>query len=91
MKKKTKILLVAAVSIALVILFGNKGFMDAYRSYKEIGKKSEMIEHARYSLDSLQTEYIHLKQDTSYIEQIAREKLGMAGKNELIIKFVEEE
>jgi cell division protein FtsB len=31
-----------------------------------------------------------LKTDTAYIEKIAREKLGMAGKTEKVYKFIEE-
>ena len=93
MNKKTKrISAIAAIAaISLLLFLGNRGFVDIYRSYNEISIQSEQIERARSTLDSLKDQYELLKHDTTYIEKLAREKLGMAAENEKIIKFVEEE
>ena len=44
---------------------------------------------SRRTIDSLKIEIERLKNDTAYIERIAREKYGMARENEKMFKFVE--
>ncbi len=83
--------LTALVLLSLLLFLGNRGFVDVYRTYNEITIQSQQIQRARSTLDSLKEQYELLKQDTTHIEKLAREKLGMAGENEKIIKFVEEE
>jgi len=41
-------------------------------------------------MDSLSVQNQRLKSDTAYMEKIAREKLGMARKDEKVYKFIEE-
>lgn len=93
--KKRKLLFSAvalAVIVPLIILLiaGNQGFMDMYRTYSEDKKRTRQISAGREEIDSLKNEIQKLQNDTAYIEKIAREKLGMARKGETIIKFVEE-
>lgn len=45
------------------------------------------IEELNASIDSLKNTIEMLRNDTAYIERIAREKLGMAGKDEKVYKF----
>ena len=49
------------------------------------------IKELNDTVDSLKETIEKLKNDTAYIERIAREKLGMAKKGEKVYKFVEEE
>jgi cell division protein FtsB len=92
---KKKIIALGAVSVIAaalyVLVFGNQGFLDMYRLYKEDNARAGEIAAARAEIDSLKKEIWKLHNDTAYIEKIAREKLGMARKGEIIYKFVEEE
>jgi cell division protein FtsB len=94
MKKSRKIILIAAAFIALAALIvmtvGDRGFLDMYRLHREDKARSQQIAAARAEIDSLKAEIERLKNDTAYIERVAREKLGMARKGEKIFKFVEE-
>jgi len=94
MKKKKLLFSVAALAIIIPVLIlliaGNQGFLDMYRTYNEDKKRTRQISAAREEIDSLKNEIQKLQSDTAHIEKIAREKLGMARKGETIIKFVEE-
>jgi cell division protein FtsL len=87
----TLIIIAAAAIAALAVLtVRNQGFLDIYRAYKQDRELTRKIEAANADADSLRAEIERLKRDTAHIEKIAREKLGMARKDEKIIKFVEE-
>jgi cell division protein FtsB len=94
MKKGRKIALaaasVAAAAVLYVLVFGDYGFMDMYRLHSSDKARVREIAAARAEIDSLKAEIERLKYDTAYIERVAREKLGMARKDEKIFKFVEE-
>jgi len=94
MKKKkiivSAIALVIIIPVLILLIAGNQGFMDMYRTYSEDKKRTAQISAAREEIDSLKNEIQKLQKDTAHIEKIAREKLGMARKGETIIKFVEE-
>ena len=66
--------------------FGKQGI---YYVMVEQRHKSAEIRTLRHTIDSLKQEIVKLTSDTTYIERIAREKLGMAKKNEKVYKFVE--
>ena len=94
MKKKrlaiTIAALVAAIAFLAALSVGNQGFLDMYGAYRQDRELTQKIDAARAEADSLREEIERLKSDTAYIEKVAREKLGMARKDEKIIKFVEE-
>ena len=71
-------------------LLGENGFISLYKTHKQINFLENEIKNSNNVIDSLKNEIERLKNDTSFIEKIAREKYGMARKNEKIIKFVEE-
>jgi cell division protein FtsB len=92
-KKKLAALIIvsaAAVAVLAVLTFGDRGFLDVYRLYNMETARAKEVAEAQSKIDSLKAEIERLKNDTAYIERIAREKLGMAKKDELIFKFVEE-
>jgi cell division protein FtsL len=91
-KKQIGIILIITIPALLVIisLVGNQGFIPLYKNHSHMKQLSIQIKKSQATIDSLQNEIKRLKNDTSYIEKIAREKLGMAKKNEKVYKFVEE-
>ena len=94
MKRGRKILIIAAIITAIAAIatlaVGDRGFLDMYRLHKDDNNRVREIEAARAEIESLKVEIERLKNDTAYIEKIAREKMGMARKGEKIFKFVEE-
>jgi len=94
MKKRTLIALLAISAVAAAVLalltFGDRGFLDVYRLHRMETARAKELTKAQAEIDSLKAEIERLKKDTTYIERLAREKLGMAKKDELIFKFVEE-
>ena len=87
---KQKILLSVAVvaifSMLLLIVFGDNGVADLHLLKN---RRDNLIEKN----DALARENIHLyrqierlKNDPGYIENIARQELGMIGKDEVILK-----
>jgi len=90
MMRLQKILLSAAVVVIgvmlFLILFGENGVNDFRRLRRQ---RDSLVEKntalARENL-RLQSQIERLKNDTGYIEDIARQELGLIGKDELIIK-----
>lgn len=74
----------ALVCGSVVFLFGKQG---VYYPWSQLRKKDQEIEARQLLIDSLQHEIERLTKDTTYIERVAREKLGMARQNEHIFKF----
>ena len=91
MTAKQSVTLSVAVFFMLVMLvlgiFGEKGFLDYIAIENE---KNRIVEHNQARLienQALERELHRLENDPQYIESIARQELGMIGRNELIIKF----
>jgi cell division protein FtsB len=84
--------IIAVCTILLFLLFfsGDQNVFALYRNHLQMNEKSSEISALHHKIDSLNIEIRKLTNDTSYIERIAREKLGMAKKSEKIYKFVEE-
>jgi cell division protein FtsB len=89
--KKHKILigigLVVVFSFLLLIFFGENTLLELNRLKKDrnvIIKTNE--EHVRQN-DLMYNEINRLKHDAKYIENVARQELGMIGKNEIIFKI----
>jgi cell division protein FtsB len=83
-----------ALAIAVALLYslfsGKANIVRMYRSFLDIKAKQALVTARRHEIDSLTTQNMKLKNDTAYIEKIAREKLGMARKDEKVYKFIEE-
>lgn len=90
-KKSGRWILILVLLVACAFFFsGSDGFINIYKSQvKKQRMKKEIVELNR-AIDSLQISIDKLTGDTTYIEKIAREKLGMAKKNEKIFKFIKE-
>jgi cell division protein FtsB len=90
--KKTGRWVVAFIAAALLysLFFGKANIVRMYGSYRDIKNKGSVLVVRRHEIDSLAAQNAKLKSDTAYIEKIAREKLGMARKDEKVYKFIEE-
>ena len=91
-KRKIGLLVIAAgtLSILIFLMSGDQGIIELYKSHQDINNKNAEIKQLHHTIDSLTIELGKLSSDTVYLERMAREKLGMAKKNERIYKFVEE-
>lgn len=83
------IIILIVSSFLFFFLSGNDGLIALFKAHLENKKLEDRIGSLEKTIDSLEVTIEKLKTDTSYIEKIAREKLGMAGKDETVYKFVE--
>ena len=93
MKKKRLVIgsiLILFIVIAIIILSGDQGIFTMYKTYRRMQGMQQELRQSQETIDSLNAEIIRLQNDTDFIEKIAREKLGMAKKNEKMYKFIEE-
>jgi len=81
-----------ALVVALLVSFfsGKSNIVRMYQSLSNIRKKEAALAARHHEIDSLKAQNAKLKTDTAYMEKIAREKLGMARKDEKVYKFIEE-
>jgi cell division protein FtsB len=92
-KKKTgrrMVLFAVLAAAALILFFGIGSAVTLYGPYTEVRHLENDLRQAKAAIDSLNREIHSLKTDTAYMERIARERLGMARKDEKIYKFVGE-
>lgn len=90
-KKSGRWLLIAFFTGVLVLfLSGSDGYINLYKLHLQDGKIEEEIQQLNMKKDSLKVIIGKLKNDTIYLEKIAREKLGMARKDEKVFKFIGE-
>jgi cell division protein FtsB len=84
------LLTVAFLSFVLFSFFGDQGWFALLKGHRQLTELESEVKRSVQVIDSLKKEIDRLKNDTSYLEKIAREKLGMARRDEKIYKFVEE-
>ncbi|MBN1306879.1 MAG: septum formation initiator family protein [Chitinispirillaceae bacterium] len=78
------------LGVTIAVVSGDQGLMTFYRTWRRMQRLRIELADSLRTVDSLSVEAGRLNDDTAYIERIAREKFGMARKNETIYKFVEE-
>ena len=90
MLKKLNIMLSMAIlilfSMLLLIVFAENGLVDLNFLRRERDRLVEKNESLARDNLVLYNEIERLKNDDKYIENIARQELGMIGKNEIILK-----
>ena len=82
-KKKLTYIIVGAVIIIAVYLPGFSKLQELKEENRNLEERIEILTRAN---EELRKEKEKLESDPTYIEKIAREKLGMARKNEIILK-----
>ncbi len=87
--QKILVSLVALVlfNILLVIVFGDRGLVEVSRLKAERSQLSRDNRELTEKNLALHREIERLKSDPAYIEHIARQELGMIGRDEVIIRF----
>ena len=98
-KKGRRIIILIISALVLVILCAllyfsltsESGLFNLYQSSKKNIAMEKEIKELNATIDSLKITLEKLKSDTAYIERVAREKLGMARKDEKVYKFIEKE
>jgi cell division protein FtsB len=90
--KKVGRYLMAGVALLLIssLFLGRASMARIYRAFLDVKKKERALVREHREIDSLAVQNARLKNDTAYIEKIAREKLGMARKDEKVYKFIRE-
>jgi len=89
MSKKIIFFLASAIFILLfvVIVFSKNGYMAFQRMKNEEQALIDQNQKIEAENLKLYREIERLKHDPEYIENVARQELGMTGKDEVIIKF----
>jgi len=82
---KKKLILIAIAIIVLVVLF-LPGFSKLQRLKEENRNLQRRMQVLEKTNEELLMEKEKLETDLSYVEKVAREKLGMAKKGEIILK-----
>ena len=90
MTRKQSIFISIAValmfSMLFFIIFGEHGYIDLSTLRDEKVRLQKENERLADKNLSLSVEIDRLKHDPHYIENVARQELGMVGENELILK-----
>jgi cell division protein FtsB len=71
----------------LFIVFGENGLTDLYKLKMEKDNLLKKNDELKKENLSLYREIERLKNDTGYVEDVARKELGVIGKDEVIIKI----
>ena len=87
--QKILLSLVALVllNVLLVIIFGDRGLVEVNRLREERDRLLRDNRDLKVKNLSLHREIERLKTDSEYIEHVARQELGMIGRDEVIIRF----
>ena len=80
------IAVLALFSLLFFIIFGEHGLIDLKTLKNEKNQLAEKSEQLTLKNLSLSVEIDRLKHDPKYIENVARQELGMVGEDELILK-----
>jgi len=94
MTKRQRILLylatMAIISLFFLIILGDNGVIDLSILKKQKNTLIEENKKIQQEISSLSIEIDRAKNDPAYIETVARQELGMIGKDEVILKFNED-
>ena len=73
--------------MALLITFGNRGFVDNYLMSKRLAKLTLQNQEITIENNELKKKIILLRNDVNYIETIARNELGMVKKGDIVYRW----
>ena len=80
---------VALFILALLVYLAPYGIRDYLVMRKDLALVNKEISTLKEQNQELRDEISHLKSDTNYIEMVARKKLGMLKKNEMVFEVPE--
>ena len=88
-RKHLLIFMVFVLVVSILTIFGDKGLIEAYVLKSEKDVILSNIRDLKESNKALKEDVELLRNDTRYVERIARKELGMIGKGEVIYMFDE--
>jgi cell division protein FtsB len=77
-------------SLLLCIILGERGAIDLYLLQSKAGHLARIVNDLKEENQKLYRNIDRLKNDLEYIEEIAREELGMVARDEIIYQFKDE-
>lgn len=80
-------LVVFLMLMALLITFGNRGFVDNYLMSKRLAQLKSQNNDIAAENDDLKKKILLLRSDYNYIESIARNELGMVKKGDIVYRW----
>ena len=91
-QKRRRFILLAVAGFFTVyfifsFIFGDAGLLSYFRMQRTRGRLNHEIEELRQKNDELRNQIESLRSDPHYIEQIAREQLGLVKDGEIIYQF----
>jgi Septum formation initiator len=73
--------------MALLITFGNRGFVDNYLMSKRLAQLKSQTNEITSENNELKNKILLLRNDLTYIEAIARNELGMVKKGDIVYRW----
>jgi cell division protein FtsB len=73
--------------MALLITFGNRGFVDNYLMSKRLTQLKSQTAQITVENNELRKKIILLRNDMNYIEMTARNELGMVKKGDIVYRW----
>jgi cell division protein FtsB len=80
-------LVVFLLFMALLITFGNRGFVDNYLMSKRLAQLKLQTREITIENSELKKKILLLRSDFNYIEMIARNELGMVKKGDIVYRW----
>ena len=80
-------LMVFLLLMALLITFGNRGFIDNYLMSKRLVQLKSETNEITIENNELKKRILLLRNDVNYIETIARNELGMVKKGDIVYRW----
>jgi cell division protein FtsB len=80
-------LVVFLLFMALLITFGNRGFVDNYLMSKRLAQLKLQTKEITIENNELKKKILLLRSDLNYIEMIARNELGMVKKGDIVYRW----
>ncbi|MBS1913735.1 MAG: septum formation initiator family protein [Bacteroidetes bacterium] len=84
LRRKVVYALIAALPILAIFTFGNRGLLKRMQLERQAATVREQLYRDRATSDSLRAEITRMKNDTTVIERLARERYGMVRPGETI-------
>ena len=80
-------LVVFLLFMAILITFGNRGFVDNYLMSKRLAQLKLQTKEITIENNELKKKILLLRSDFNYIEMIARNELGMVKKGDIVYRW----
>ena len=80
-------LVVFLLFMALLITFGNRGFVDNYLMSKRLAQLKLQTREITIENSELKKKILLLRSDFNYMEMIARNELGMVKKGDIVYRW----